>query len=159
MTVGPLVAAGGLVLMTRVGHHAQYTIDVLPGVVLFGLGLSALVAPLTGAVLGAVPAAEAGVASGVNNAVARTASLLAVAALPSLAGLSRHSFADPDEFDSGFRVAMWICVCLLIAGGVLAGALIGRRAPGPHVDSVDCLPHCAVTGPAVQPGRVWCDAT
>lgn len=92
MTAGPLLAALGVLLLLRIGPDsataAGYLRDVLPGVVVFGLGLSALVAPLTGAVLGAVPAGEAGIASGVNNAVARTAQLLAVAALPGLAGIS-----------------------------------------------------------------------
>nr|WP_198429235.1 MFS transporter [Nocardia bovistercoris] len=152
MTVGPLVAAAGLVLLTRIGADTSYWRDVLPGVLVFGLGLSVLVAPLTGAVLGAVPASEAGIASGVNNAVARTAQLLAVAALPGLAGLS-GALSDPSEFDAGFEVAMWICVGLLAAGAALAAGLLRppRRAPEP--DRVDCLPQCAVVGPALAPAR------
>ncbi len=152
MTCGPLLAAGGLVLLQRVGPAASYPLDVLPGVLVFGLGLSLLVAPLTGAVLGAVSAREAGIASGVNNAVARTAQLLAVAALPGLAGIS-GALDDPAVFDSGFGVAMWICTGLLLIGAALAGVLLRppRRAPEPA--RVDCLPQCGVGGPAIAPAR------
>ncbi|MBB5913811.1 EmrB/QacA subfamily drug resistance transporter [Nocardia transvalensis] len=156
MTAGPLLAAAGVLLLLRIGPDsasaAGYVRDVLPGVLVFGLGLSALVAPLTGAVLGAVPASEAGIASGVNNAVARTAQLLAVAALPGLAGIS-GSIQDAAVIDQGFTIAMRICVGLLIAGALIAAALLGapRRKPAERA-TVDCLPSCAaVSGPAVQP--------
>lgn len=153
MTLGPVLAAIGLVLMLRIGPDADYLLDVLPGVVVFGLGLSALVAPLTGAVLGSVPTAESGIASGVNNAVARTSQLLAVAALPGLAGLSGSAFADPEQFADGFRVAMWICVGLLLGGGAIAAIMIGKpeRDVTSVDESVDCKPHCAIAGPAVAP--------
>ncbi|MBF6176110.1 MFS transporter [Nocardia blacklockiae] len=155
MTAGPLLAAAGVLLLLRIGPDAAsltgYLRAVLPGVLVFGLGLSVLVAPLTGAVLGAVPAGEAGIASGVNNAVARTAQLLAVAALPGLAGIS-GSIGDAAVIDHGFTVAMRICAALLVAGSVLAGVLLGTpRRPRPAPHTVDCLPQCAVTGPAVQP--------
>ncbi|GAB2649756.1 MFS transporter [Nocardia goodfellowii] len=159
MTLGPLLAAAGLILLLRIGPDTVYLTDVLPGVLVFGLGLAVLVAPLTGAVLGAVPASEAGVASGVNNAVARTAQLLAVAALPGLAGIS-GSLSDPTEFDRGFATAMWICVGLLVAGALLAGVLLRpeRKTPAtlrkkPELDRVDCVPQCAISGPAVAPRR------
>ncbi|WP_405178903.1 MFS transporter [Nocardia sp. NBC_01377] len=150
MTAGPILAAAGLVLLMRIGSDTVYVRDVLPGVVVFGLGLSVLVAPLTGAVLGAVPSGEAGIASGVNNAVARTAQLLAVAALPGLAGIS-GSLSDPGAFDRGFEVAMWICAGLLLAGALLAGLLLRPARGAPTLDRVDCLPQCAVAGPAVAP--------
>src|SRR5205085_8359322 len=82
MTVGPLVVAAGLVLLAQVGAGDGYLSGVLPGVVVFGLGLSATVAPLTAAVLASVEDAHMGVASGVNNAAARVAGLLAVGSLP-----------------------------------------------------------------------------
>ncbi|MFE9321687.1 MFS transporter [Nocardia sp. NPDC052278] len=150
MTVGPLLAALGLVLLLRIGPDTTYLTDVLPGVLVFGLGLSVLVAPLTGAVLGAVPASEAGVASGVNNAVARTAQLLAVAALPGLAGIS-GSLDDPVEFDRGFGVAMWICVGLLVAGALIAAVLLRAPRHAATLDNVDCMPQCGVAGPALAP--------
>ncbi len=158
MTIGPLLGAAGLMLLLRIGPGSGtvggYLRDVLPGVLVFGLGLSALVAPLTGAVLGAVPSTEAGIASGVNNAVARTAQLLAVAALPGLAGIS-GSIHDAAVIDHGFAVAMWICAGLLLVGAALAAVLLGGsrdRGTPPRPTDVDCLPNCgAVTGPAVQP--------
>jgi EmrB/QacA subfamily drug resistance transporter len=81
MGFGPIVAGAGLLLLTRAGVRADYVSRVLPGVLVFGLGLSATVAPLTATVLGAVAPGHSGVASGVNNAVARVAGLLAIAAL------------------------------------------------------------------------------
>jgi len=81
MGVGPLVAGAGLLLLLRVDTTPDYLTEVLPGVLVFGLGLSMTVAPLTTAVLGAVGTAHAGVASGVNNAIARVAGLLAIAAV------------------------------------------------------------------------------
>ncbi|MFC8042877.1 MFS transporter [Nocardia sp. NPDC057353] len=150
MTAGPLLAAAGLLLLMRIGPDSPYLRDVLPGVLIFGLGLAALVAPLTGAVLGAVPAGEAGIASGVNNAVARTAQLLAVAALPGLAGLS-NALDDPVAFDQGFGLAMAICAGLLVTGAVLAAVLLRPRRTA-NLDGVDCKPQCAAAaGPALAP--------
>ncbi|UAK33939.1 MFS transporter [Nocardia asteroides] len=150
MTAGPLLAAAGLVLLLRIGPDTGYLTDVLPGVLVFGLGLAVLVAPLTGAVLGAVPAGEAGIASGVNNAVARTAQLLAVAALPGLVGIS-DALDDPAAFDDGFAAAMWLCAGLLVTGASLAAVLLRPERRAPTLDSVDCMPQCAVAGPAVAP--------
>ncbi|MDE1668622.1 MFS transporter [Nocardia gipuzkoensis] len=150
MTAGPLLAAAGLVLLLRIGPETTYLTDVLPGVLVFGLGLAVLVAPLTGAVLGAVPASEAGIASGVNNAVARTAQLLAVASLPGLAGIS-GALGDPAAFDDGFATAMWLCVGLLVLGGMLAAVLLRPERRPATLDNVDCMPQCAVAGPALAP--------
>jgi hypothetical protein len=80
MGAGPLVAAAGLVLMQRIGVRVDYTADVMPGLLLFALGLAMTVAPLTAAVL-AGSESDAGIASGVNNAVARVAGLLGTAAV------------------------------------------------------------------------------
>jgi EmrB/QacA subfamily drug resistance transporter len=82
LTVGPLLIACGMVLMTRIGPGASYVGTVLPAVLVFGAGLVFVVAPVTATVLAAAPERHSGVASGVNNAVARTASLIAVAVLP-----------------------------------------------------------------------------
>ncbi len=153
MTVGPLLGAGGLLLMLRIGPGASYPTQVLPAVLVFGLGLSALVAPLTAAVLGSVSSDQAGIASGVNNAVARTSQLLAVAALPALAGIGADALADPAAFASGFRVAMLICAGLLLIGAGLSAVMIPRKAAAEETagESVACQPHCDVTAPAVQP--------
>ncbi|WP_077040122.1 MFS transporter [Rhodococcus sp. MTM3W5.2] len=152
MTVGPLLAAAGLLLMLRIGPGASYLTDVLPGVLVFGLGLSALVAPLTAAVLTSVSTDRAGIASGVNNAVARSSQLLAVAALPGLAGIAGADYADPEVFSHGFDVAMLICAGLLVLGGVLAAAMIPAGIPAVvDEESVACRPHCDISAPAVQP--------
>lgn len=150
MALGPLVSAAGLLLLRGVGPGASYLRDVLPGVVVFGLGLSLTVAPLTTTVLAAAEARFAGIASGVNNAVARTASLLAVAVLPLVAGMRGDDWRAPDRFAGGFRDAMAACAALLAAGGVLAAVVIRkpavRRAPAAQ------RPHCGVCGP-VHPGE------
>ncbi|MGW4795221.1 MFS transporter, partial [Nonomuraea sp. NPDC004297] len=108
MTAGLLVAGGGFVLMSGIGFGASYPLQVLPAVTVFGLGLSAAVAPLTATVLASAEERYAGTASGVNNAVARTGSLLAVAAVPPLVGLVGDAFEQPQVFDAGFRTAMLI---------------------------------------------------
>ncbi|ORW43078.1 MFS transporter [Mycobacterium paraense] len=121
MTVGPLIAAAGLALMARIVPGATYLGAVLPAVVVFGVGLAVTVAPLTAAVLSAVPDAYAGTASGVNNAVARVAGLLAVAVLPVAAGIH----AGPDQpLGHGFPIAMLITAALCVVGGVIAFATI-----------------------------------
>ncbi|MCX2753696.1 MULTISPECIES: MFS transporter [unclassified Gordonia (in: high G+C Gram-positive bacteria)] len=121
MTVGPLIAAGGFALMSRVEPGSGYVDSVLPGVLLFGLGMTVTVAPLTSAALAAVDDALAGTASGVNNAVARLAGLLAVAVLPAVAGID----AGPgDPLGDGFRTAMYICAACCAVGGLVAACTI-----------------------------------
>jgi EmrB/QacA subfamily drug resistance transporter len=128
LTVGPLVMAVGTLLLLAVGEDVSYWADVLPGMTVFGLGLALLVAPLTATVLAAVADEHAGIASGVNNAVARAGSLLAVAALPLVVGLGGAEYADPVAFDAAYRSAIVICAALLVCGGVLSWLTI--RGPG-----------------------------
>jgi MFS family permease len=128
MTVGPIVCAVGIALLARVDADASYWLDIFPGVVIFGLGLSLLVAPLTATVLAAAPDRNAGIASGVNNAVARAGSLLAVAALPAVVGLSGTEYDDPRQFQTGYERSMWICAALLVGGGLVSWLLI-RNPP------------------------------
>lgn len=120
MAGGALVAGAGMFLMARVQPGTSYTEAALPALVVFGLGLSALVAPLTAAVLGAVDESDAGVASAVNNAVARLAGLLAIAALPLVAGITSSQRAGSEQFASGFARAMWVGAALCVAGAVVA---------------------------------------
>lgn len=124
MAAGPLVCAAGLVLLTSIDARTGYWTGVLPGVTVFALGLAMLVAPLTSTVLAAAADRHAGIASGINNAVARAGSLLAVAALPAVVGLSGADYDRPDRFSAGYQAAMWICVGLLVAGGVVSWLLI-----------------------------------
>lgn len=126
LTLGPCVQACGIALMTRIGADASFVTDVLPAVLVFGSGLTIMVAPLTATALAAVPDGQAGLASGVNNAVARTGNLLAVAAVPPLAGLVGRVYDDPAAFDRGFGVAMWISAAVVLAGGALAAFTLGE---------------------------------
>ncbi|WP_421742324.1 MFS transporter [Cellulomonas sp.] len=119
MTVGPLVCAVGAVMLSGIGPDEPYLTQVMPGILVFGLGLSATVAPLTTTALAAAPDHLAGVASGVNNAVARVAGLLAIAVLPLAAGVG-SSLTDPSTLEPAHRVAMLVCAGLLAGGGVIA---------------------------------------
>jgi EmrB/QacA subfamily drug resistance transporter len=127
MTVGPLLAGGGLALLERVDAASTYPADVLPALLVFALGLAFTVAPLTTTVLAAAPAELAGVASAINNDVARAAGLLAVAVLPVAAGLSGRGALEPAAFSAGFHTAMLLAGAAGAAGGVLAWFTI--RAP------------------------------
>jgi EmrB/QacA subfamily drug resistance transporter len=118
MTLGPLLCAVGAVLLVRIDADASYWIDVLPGMTLFAFGLVCLVAPLTATVLAAAPDRWAGIASGVNNAIARAGSLLAVAALPVAVGLTGDDYDDPIAFNDGYQAAMMVCAVLLVLGGI-----------------------------------------
>ena len=120
MGLGPLLCAGGCVLLSRLSYQATYATDVFPAVALWGLGLATMVAPLTATALSSAPADHAGVASGVNNAVARAGSLLAVAAIPVLAGLSGASYTSAPAFRDGFAMAALLCAGLLALGGITA---------------------------------------
>ncbi len=120
MTVGPLVCALGAFLLSRVAVGSSYWVDVLPGITLFALGLAALVSPLTVAVLAAAPDRHAGVASGVNNAVARAGSLLAVAALPAVVGLAGAEYRDPAALTAGYRDALLLASGMLALGGTIS---------------------------------------
>ncbi|MGY1754731.1 MFS transporter [Blastococcus sp. SYSU D01042] len=124
MTAGPLVVAAGTLLLVGVDGGQPYWMEVFPGAVLQGLGMALTVAPLTASVLGAAPDALAGVASGVNNAVARAAQLLTVAALPVAVGLSGTDYAQPAALTDGFRAAMVVCAALFAVGGAVAWATI-----------------------------------
>jgi EmrB/QacA subfamily drug resistance transporter len=117
MTVGPLVVTLGALWFSRLGAGSSYLVGVLPGSLLQGLGMALTVAPLTATVLGAAPDHLAGIASGVNNAVARAGGLLAVAALPVAVGLSGSDYTHPAAFTSGFRMAMYVCAALFAMGG------------------------------------------
>jgi EmrB/QacA subfamily drug resistance transporter len=151
MTFGPLIVAVALLLMLRIGPESTYLIDVLPPVVILGLGLALTVAPLTAAVLAAAETRHAGVASGVNNAVARTAGLLAVAVLPIVMGLTGDDYQRPIPLANGFHQAMGWCAGLVALSGLIAwfgirdDALTAPAQPAP-VPSKDCY-HCALNAP------------
>src|SRR6266545_3066078 len=151
MSVGPMVIAIGMVMLTRIGPTGTYLTTVLPGVVVYGLGLAINVAPLTSTVLAAAPAEHAGVASAVNNDVARTAGLIAVAVLPVAAGITGTAYLDPVRLDRGFTTALLIAAALCVAGGLLAAGTIRNpakaRRPGLLVPTGS---HCALDGPPLR---------
>jgi EmrB/QacA subfamily drug resistance transporter len=157
MTVGPLVIAAGMALFTRVEGDGDYLTQVLPAVLVFGFGLAINVAPLTATALAAAPAEHSGIASAVNNDVARAASLIAVAVLPVAAGITGTVYLHPDELTSGFHTAVLIAAAISAAGGLLAALTIRnppRRAEPPAVqpadqDMLNCL-HCGLDAPPLR---------
>ena len=157
MAAGSLLAAAGLGLSVRIGPDASYLGDVLPAVVALGLGLSCAVAPLTAAVLGSVPDDLAGAASGINNAIARTAGLLAVVVVPALAGLSSAGIEDAAALGRGFVTSMLIGAGLLVVGALVAWFGVGRTEPAkPELRPADRVAvhrctHCATSGPQLHP--------
>jgi len=137
MGFGPLLAAGGMALMLRLGAHVDYFADLLAPLVVFSVGLSATVAPLTAAVLSDADDSNAGIASGINNAIARVASLLAVAALGAIVSahfgtLGPHRAADVHRFHEGLAIA----AALVAAAGAVG--LAGIRNPRREVHCADC---------------------
>ncbi|MFF5783548.1 MFS transporter [Streptomyces sp. NPDC012693] len=151
LTVGPLLCAAGMLLMLRVGEDASYVRDVLPALLVLGLGMTTLVAPLTATVLASVDVSRAGLASGINNAAARAAGLLAVAALPMLAGMGPEAYRSAEEFGETFRRAMPMCAGILVVGAVLAWTTM--RTPATAGCHPGCRVHCGVTSPPLEPGE------
>ncbi|MCQ8829797.1 DHA2 family efflux MFS transporter permease subunit [Streptomyces malaysiensis] len=149
LTVGPLLCAAGMLLMTRAGVGAVYWRDILPALVVLGMGMVVVVAPLTATVLASVDVARAGLASGVNNAAARAAGLVAVAALPLLAGMGPEAYRSADAFADTFRRAMPICAGVLVLGAVIAWRTVSSSAleqAGPEPGAE------AVAGPGMEAG-------
>ncbi|MGW3262738.1 MFS transporter [Streptomyces sp. NPDC001056] len=152
LTAGPLLCAVAMLLMLRVGPGASYWADVLPALLVMGAGMVTLVAPLTATVLASVDTARAGVASGINNAAARAAGLVAVAALPLLAGMGADAYRSATAFDASFDRAMPICAGVLVVGAGLAFFLVkgrpaaGCRHPERHT-------HCSLAAPPLEGER------
>jgi EmrB/QacA subfamily drug resistance transporter len=128
MSVGPVIAGAGLALLARATTPGSYWTQVFPAVVVFGAGMAVTVAPLTATAMGAAPAEHSGIASAINNTVARAAGLFAVAILPLLAGLTGAAALVPSELASGFRTAMFISAATCAAGGLLAVLTIRNPA-------------------------------
>jgi EmrB/QacA subfamily drug resistance transporter len=146
MTVGPIVAGAGLLLLLRVDPSAPYLADVLPGVLVFSLGLSATVAPLTATVLDSVDERHVGIASGTNNGVSRVAGLLAIAVLGAVISASFDASvggqvaggpltaAAPDASTDAFHLGIAIAGLLMIAGGIVAG--LGIKNPRREIEAI-----------------------
>lgn len=121
MSIGPLIAAAGFLYFLRVDSSVNYWTQMFPGIVLFGIGLSITVAPLTSAILGAINKANSGIASAVNNAVARVAGLVAIASIGVITGAVVNL--------AGFHRGVIAMVVLLSLGGLISAVGIQNRAP------------------------------
>jgi EmrB/QacA subfamily drug resistance transporter len=151
LTVGPLIAAAGLLLLSRIGSDTSWTADVLPGAVLFGLGLVTFVAPLTATVMGAVDPDHVSVGSGVNNAVARTASLASLAVIPVVSGLAVAN--SPAEVTDAFHLGLMITAAIAALASPVS--FIGLSAHQRVRRSARRV-YCAVDGPPNQPDPAQC---
>jgi len=151
LTVGPLLAAAGLLLLTRVGADAEWIRDVFPGAIVFGLGLVTFVAPLTATVMAAADQRHVSVASGVNNAIARAASLTALAVIPAAAGLADASGAA--AVTDAVHTALTIAAVLAAVAGVVC--LVGL-APRTRSERSARRVTCAVDGTPLEPDPVRC---
>jgi len=151
MTVGPVIVGAGLALLVRATGTGSYWTEVFPAVLLFAFGLAVTVAPLTSTAMGAAPPEHAGIASAVNNTVARAAGLLAVAVLPLLAGLTGAAALGATELAAGFRTAMLISAAVCAAGGVLAALTIRNPARVPAPTEREPCWSCGVSGPPTPP--------
>jgi EmrB/QacA subfamily drug resistance transporter len=140
MTVGPFIVAIGLLILMRVEPGRSYLESVFPGAIVFGFGLTATVAPLTTAVLAAVDDHHLGVGSAFNNAVARIAGLLAVAALPLIRGFD--TAAPVPTFNHAYRSAMLICAGICAGGGVISWITIRRSTPVASVPQASIFQPC-----------------
>ncbi|GAA3993864.1 MFS transporter [Allokutzneria multivorans] len=158
LVVGPLLIAAGIALLSLVVPGASYLTGVLPGLLVFGFGLAAVVAPVTATVLAAAPDRYAGVASGVNNAVARTGTLLAVAVLPAVAGLTGDAYTDPVAMTSSWQVALVVCAVLAALGGVLAlgvdNSVLGVASEPAEVASQPRPGECLTCGVDAPPTHI-----
>ena len=150
MSVGPLVLAASLLLFTRISDSGDYLTAVLPAVVVFGLGVAINVAPLTATALAAAPADHAGIASAVNNDVARVGGLIAVAVLPALAGITGNSYLHSAALAHGFKMAAWIAAAFCAAGGVLAAATIRNPSKAVCAATTPLDSHCGLEAPPLR---------
>jgi MFS family permease len=155
LVAGCLVCAGASLLAVRIGPHTGYWTVVFPLAVLFGLGLASLIPPLTATAMNSAPDSLAGLASGVNNAVARVAGLLWIAALPPITGLTGAAYTDPARFQSSFAQISWICAAAFACAAVLAATFItGPRRPTPARPALTQTPVPHLVCPiAFRPGK------
>jgi EmrB/QacA subfamily drug resistance transporter len=150
MSVGPLVLAASFLLFIRIGGSGDYLTAVLPAVLVFGLGVAIMVAPLTATALSAAPADHAGIASAVNNDVARVGGLIAVAVLPALAGITGDSYLHPATLAGDFKTAALISAAVCAAGGVLAALTIRNPAPATCAQTTPQEYACALDAPPLR---------
>jgi len=140
--IGPLLTVLGVLMFSRLGEGSDWLTDVLPGAMVFGVGLVGFVAPLTSTVMQSVDQRLVGTASGVNNAIARTAGLVAIAVIPGVAGLTMATGAA--ELSEAFRRAMYLTAGLGVVGALVSALFLPRgpvvpMADAPLVDSASTV--------------------
>ena len=138
MGAGPLIAASGILLLLRVGMHPSYVAELLPALLLFSLGLSLTVAPLVATVLADADESDAGIASAINNAVARVAALVGVSLVGVVVAgtLLGDTFAPNDESVRAFHEVVLVCAALVAAGGI--AGILGITNPRRVVEAERC---------------------
>jgi EmrB/QacA subfamily drug resistance transporter len=138
LAAGPLTAAAGMLLFLRVGIETSYISDLLPALVVFSLGLATTVAPLTATVLADADESDAGIASAINNAIARVAGLIGISAIGAVVAgrLAGGTFAPGRSSVDAFHEAILICAALVASGGVVAA--LGIENPRRRVKAEDC---------------------
>ena len=151
LVVGPLLLAAALLLLSGIGRDAEWATDVFPGALLVGFGLVAFVAPLTATVMASVDSAWVSTASGVNNAIARTGGLVAVALIPSVSGLTTAQ--GPAATTDAFQTGMWITAGLAVVAALVSAIGLPRRTE--TRDSARRF-HCPVDGAPLQPDPRVC---
>jgi EmrB/QacA subfamily drug resistance transporter len=155
MSAGPIVVGAGLALLAAAANGSSYVAHVLPGVVVFALGLAITDAPLTTTAMNSAPAQQSGMASAINNDAARFAGLLAVAVLPPLAGITGTDYLHPDALAAGFRAAVLTAGAVCAAGGLLALFTITNPPRGPRPAGkalpAECF-HCGLEAPPLRTG-------
>ena len=160
LAIGALLTGAGLLLMSRIEAGDEYFPAVMPSLIVFGLGLAAVITPITATVLATVDSRHSGIASGVSNAVSRVGQLVAVALLPLAAGLSGADFQNPAAMADGFPVAMTVAAGASFAASLLAWTTISddvlsRPVAGARQGAMELPPtvsrHCAVSGTPLSP--------
>ena len=156
MGAGPLVAAAGILFLLRTGIDTSYVAELLPALLLFSLGLSMTVAPLTAAVLADADESDAGIASAINNAIARVAGLVGVSVVGVVVAstLVGDSFAANDESVRAFHQVVVICAALVAAGASRASSASrtrDRRSRPRGARGVSCT--VSPSPPSSSPGR------
>ena len=158
LTAGAVLTGAGLLLMARIHPGDSYLTAVLSALIVFGIGLAALITPITATVLASVDARHSGIASAVNNAVSRLGQMIAVAVLPLAAGLSGADFTDPAKMAAGFPVAMTIAAVTSFAAAVLAWTTINADVlsqPSADTSPVAAELRPLFSGTAQWPGPRW----
>jgi EmrB/QacA subfamily drug resistance transporter len=148
LIAGPFIFGASLLLLTRVTPHQGYLVAVLPAVIVMGIGVATFVAPLTATVMQSAAPEHAGLASAVNNDVARIGSLIAVSVLPAVAGITGSTYLHPTQLSAGFRTAMIVSAIGCGLGGIVAALTISN--PASELAPATTYAHCAIDAPPLR---------